>query len=116
MEIQSGRAFHAVLEAKRDWELPSGAQLKRYAPRLAVARARRRRLVTVSAADADFAARKSEQWGAIGLQAPAQVWSDGGTGAGLTGSVRCGIPPEKSTGDQFRALQIGPMGAELTSF
>ena len=53
MEIQSGRAFHAVLEAKRDWELPS----KRYAPRFAVARARHRRLVTVSAADADFAAR-----------------------------------------------------------
>ena len=58
MEIQSGRAFHAVLEAKRDWELPSEVQLKRYAPRLAAARARHRRLVTVSAADADFAARR----------------------------------------------------------
>ncbi len=58
MEIQSGRAFHAVLEAKRDWELPSEAQLKRYAPRLQAARARRRRLVTVSAAAADFAARR----------------------------------------------------------
>jgi hypothetical protein len=57
LEIQSGRAFHAVLEAKRDWELPSEGQLKRYVPRLAAARARRRRLVTVSAADADFAAR-----------------------------------------------------------
>ena len=34
MEIQSGRAFHVVLEAKRDWELPSEAQLERYAPRL----------------------------------------------------------------------------------
>jgi integrase len=35
IEIQSGENFHAIVEAKRSWELPSRAQLQRYRPRLA---------------------------------------------------------------------------------
>jgi hypothetical protein len=58
VEIQSGRTFHAIIEAKRNWDLPTVAQLKRYAPRLAANKAARQRLVTVSAADAGFAARR----------------------------------------------------------
>jgi hypothetical protein len=58
LEIHAGRAFHAILEAKRDWTLPSVAQLKRYAPRLAAGRARSRRLVTLSAADRAYAERR----------------------------------------------------------
>ena len=35
VELQAGRQFHAILEAKRFWELPSINQLQRYVPRLA---------------------------------------------------------------------------------
>ncbi len=58
VEIQSGRTFHAVIEAKRNWQLPTVAQLARYAPRLAANKAARQRLVSVSAADAGYAARR----------------------------------------------------------
>lgn len=58
VELQAGHRFHAILEAKRWWDLPSIAQLKRYLPRLAVGRAERQRLISVSAADRSHAQRR----------------------------------------------------------
>lgn len=58
LEIQAGRQFHAILEAKRDWQVPSVEQFKRYRPRLVKAGAERKRLVSVSAADKPYARRR----------------------------------------------------------
>jgi hypothetical protein len=55
IEIQSGRRFHAILEAKRDWHVPGIRQLSRYVPRLNKGGAELRRLVTVSRADERYA-------------------------------------------------------------
>ena len=58
LEIQSGHRFHAILEAKRWWGVPSLRQLAQYQPRLVAARAERKRLVSVSGADQDYALRR----------------------------------------------------------
>lgn len=58
VEIHAGRRFHAIIEAKRWWDVPGLGQLERYCPRLAAGSAERQRLVTVSAADASFARRR----------------------------------------------------------
>lgn len=57
LEFQQGLRYHAVLEAKRWWSVPSEKQLRRYKPRLKAYGAEHHRLVTVSSADAAFAAR-----------------------------------------------------------
>lgn len=57
IEIQAGTEYHAVIEAKRYWDAPSLAQFERYSARLAASRARRQRLVSVSAADVATALR-----------------------------------------------------------
>jgi len=58
VELQGGHRFHAILEAKRWWDLPSIIQLNRYMPRLASGGAERQRLVSVSAADRSYAQRR----------------------------------------------------------
>ena len=58
LEIQMGRQFHAILEAKRWWEVPSQGQFQRYVPRLMAAATDQKRLVSVSAADRDYAGRR----------------------------------------------------------
>jgi hypothetical protein len=58
LEIQLGRQFHAILEAKHGWEVASEEQFQRYVPRLIAAAADRKRLVSVSAADRDYAGRR----------------------------------------------------------
>ncbi len=58
LEIQAGRQFHAILEAKRWWEVPSLEQFKRYQPRLVATSAERKRLISVSAADQTYALRR----------------------------------------------------------
>ena len=57
VELQDGQRFHAILEAKRWWDLPTITQLKRYLPRLAKEGAERQRLISVSAADCSYAQR-----------------------------------------------------------
>ncbi len=57
IELRAGHRFHAILEAKRSWELPSVAQLNRYLPRLVAGRAERQRLISVSAANRSHAGR-----------------------------------------------------------
>jgi hypothetical protein len=58
VELQAGRRFHAVLEAKRFWELPSLDQLNRYVPRLISGGAQHQRLISVNAADKHYAQRR----------------------------------------------------------
>src|SRR4051794_26585202 len=58
LEIQAGNKFHAILEAKRWWEMPTLEQLKLYQPRLVDAAIERKRLVSVSAADRAYALRR----------------------------------------------------------
>ena len=58
LEIQAGRRFHLILEAKRWWDLPTVRQLARYRPRLLAAGAKRQRLVSVSAAERSQARRR----------------------------------------------------------
>lgn len=57
LEFQQGLRYHAILEAKRGWTVPTESQLRRYQPRLKKYGAQNHRLVTVSSADAAFAAR-----------------------------------------------------------
>ena len=57
LEMQAGLNFHAILEAKRWWAAPGTPQLKRYVGRLIAAKAERKRLITVSAANAQMAYR-----------------------------------------------------------
>jgi hypothetical protein len=58
IEIQFGQRVHAIVEAKRWWDVPTEEQLRRYRPRLATAAAQLQRLVSISSADADFANRR----------------------------------------------------------
>ncbi|WP_316979804.1 hypothetical protein [Shumkonia mesophila] len=51
LEVQMGRRFHLILEAKRWWELPGMEQFSRYRPRLHAIGAERQAFVSVSAAD-----------------------------------------------------------------
>lgn len=56
VEIRCGASFHAILEAKQGWKLPTLEQLRRYRPRLVAQdeAAARHRLISVSAASAEF--------------------------------------------------------------
>lgn len=58
IELQDGHRFHAILEAKRSWELPTVGQLNRYLPRLVAGGAERQRLISVSAASRSHAKRR----------------------------------------------------------
>ncbi|MCU1251315.1 MAG: hypothetical protein JWQ49_4344 [Edaphobacter sp.] len=58
VELQAGHRFHAILEAKRYWELPGLAQLNRYLPRLVTGGAEKQRIVTLSAAHRIHAQRR----------------------------------------------------------
>jgi hypothetical protein len=58
IKLQAGQRFHAILEAKRWWDLPSLSQFQRYLPRLAAEDASRQRLISVSAADRTHARRR----------------------------------------------------------
>jgi hypothetical protein len=68
LEVQSGRQFHVIFEAKRWWPVPTEKQFERYLPRLDAGHAERRRLISVSAADATYAKRQlPDQIDGIGL-------------------------------------------------
>lgn len=58
IELYSGHQFHAVLEAKRWWEVASISQLKRYLPRLHASGAQKRLLISVSSSTRELAKRK----------------------------------------------------------
>jgi hypothetical protein len=75
VEIRSGNNFHAIVEAKRSWELPSNEQLQKYRPRLAAYGAGTQRLVTISSASSEFARRRlpREIGGALIVH---QSWTD----------------------------------------
>jgi hypothetical protein len=56
LELQGAGRFHAILEAKRGWALPTVKQLTRYRPRIG-ATAKLQRLVSVSTMEAEQARR-----------------------------------------------------------
>jgi hypothetical protein len=58
IEVHSGLRFHAIMEAKRWWNVPTEEQLRRYQPRLAGGGALMQRLVSISSADAAFGRRR----------------------------------------------------------
>lgn len=58
VELQAGHRFHAIVEAKCSWKLPSVDQLRRYLPRLVTGGAKRQRLISVSAANRAHAQRR----------------------------------------------------------
>ena len=58
LEVLAGRRFHLVLEAKRWSDVPTIEQLARYQPRLVASGAKRKRLVSVSAAERSYALRE----------------------------------------------------------
>jgi hypothetical protein len=57
IELQATTQFHAIIEAKRWWDVPSVDQLRRYLPRLITGAAKHLRLVSVSAAKKSQAQR-----------------------------------------------------------
>lgn len=57
IEIHSGSAFHAIVEAKKGWLVPGLEQLSRYRPRLVGKAAVRQCLVSLSSVHADIAKR-----------------------------------------------------------
>lgn len=74
IEVIAASRFHIVVEAKRDWGLPSEAQLARYAVRMDEEKAERR-LVSLSAAPSDHAARRMPQTVA-GIPVLHRSWAD----------------------------------------
>jgi len=58
IEIQAGHRYHAILEAKRWWDVPTVEQLRRYHPRLVSEAAERQRWISVSAAERPQAMRR----------------------------------------------------------
>jgi hypothetical protein len=57
LELTSGPALHAIVEAKLGWRVPTVGQLERYQPPLLASPAQTKVLVSVSAADAAWARR-----------------------------------------------------------
>jgi len=74
LEIQSGLRFHAVVEAKRGWELPTRAQLERYAPRIS-SDVKRGRIVSMSAVASDHAHRNLPS-DVAGIRLAHVAWAD----------------------------------------
>lgn len=54
LEIEAGKEFHVVVEAKKDWQVPSLDQLMKYRPRIRAGGAARQVLVSLSSARADI--------------------------------------------------------------
>lgn len=57
LEITSGTALHAIFEAKLGWRVPKLDQLERYLPRLLQSNAQQKLLVSISAANREWARR-----------------------------------------------------------
>lgn len=75
LEIVAGTAAHIIIEAKVGWVLPSDVQLRRYLPRLGATRSDRPMIVTVSAADRDYADRNQVSV-LDGVPVEHRSWSD----------------------------------------
>lgn len=75
LELTSGTALHAIIEAKVGWQVATLGQLERYVPRLASSPARHRLLVSVSAADA-FGAKRHLPSNVAGIPVKHISWSD----------------------------------------
>lgn len=58
IEIKIGSSFHAIIEAKRWWDVPQEPQLRRYVPRLLEHRALHQLLISVSSSNKEHAMRK----------------------------------------------------------
>lgn len=58
LELVGGTALFAIIEAKVGWHVPEQDQLARYAPRLHQSNARKKMLVSLSAADREWAKRR----------------------------------------------------------
>jgi len=55
LEVHFSKDYHVVMEAKHSWEPPTVKQLRRYLPRMIDTTPRKKRLVSISAADCDYA-------------------------------------------------------------
>ena len=55
IEVHSVGRFHAIIEAKRSWDLPTQEQLRRYRSRLVTGSTDIQRMVSITAASASFA-------------------------------------------------------------
>jgi len=75
VEIRFANVYHAILEAKRGWDLPGIEQLQRYHPRLIDGSAKLKRLVSVSMADKAYAARHLPA-SLDGVQVVHLAWAD----------------------------------------
>src|ERR1700694_865509 len=75
IEVHSGLRFHAIMEAKRWWDVPTEEQLRRYQPRLVGGGAQMQRLVSISSADAAFAGRRLPKY-IEGAEIVHQSWGD----------------------------------------
>lgn len=75
LEVSSGTAIHVICEAKLGWRVPTLDQLERYVPRLHRSPAQHKRLVSISSASQQWAARhQPAELGGIPLSHLA--WSD----------------------------------------
>jgi len=75
IEVHSEPRFHAIMEAKRWWDVPTEQQLRRYQPRLAGGGAQMQRLVSISSADAAFGRRRLPKH-IEGAEVIHQSWGD----------------------------------------
>lgn len=58
LELRFGGNYHVIMEAKRSWQPPTVTQLKRYLPRMVGSNQRNMRLVSISAADINYASTR----------------------------------------------------------
>ena len=75
IEVLSKNVCHLILEAKRGWVVPGQAQLERYARRICDHSSAERRIVSLSAATQDYAARRLPR-DVLGLPICHRSWSD----------------------------------------
>jgi hypothetical protein len=58
LELRFGGNYHIIMEAKHSWQPPTKTQLQRYLPRMVGSNRRNMRLVSISAADINYAKAK----------------------------------------------------------
>lgn len=75
VEILSKNVCHLILEAKRGWVIPSQSQLATYARRISDPSKAKRRIVSLSAAKQDYAARRLPK-DVLGLPVSHRSWAD----------------------------------------
>lgn len=66
LELRFSGDYHVIMEAKHSWQPPTKMQLQRYLPRMVGSNRRNMRLVSISAADINYAeARLPKELGGV---------------------------------------------------